>query len=113
MRKLIQLINENNEIEEDCVEHDQVWRSTWTEWQNRDGIYLVLPASNSVYVGFCRQEEAEDYAETLDGDWRVVRHGRYADMTDDEAEVDPEIRHNRIKYGFYVKPMSEINGDKK
>lgn len=105
MRNFINMVE--NFIEEECVDHDKVWKSTWTEWQDRDGIYLTLPGSNSVWVGFCNQKEAEDFAATLDGDWKVIRWGRYKDMSDEDAMVDPEVRYQRIKYGFWVEPIGD------
>ena len=83
----------------------KITKSTWTEWQDRDGIYLLLPGSNSVYVGFANEQEASDFAATLTGAWRVHRHGIYREMTDAEAASSPEIRSLRIRYGFHVDPL--------
>lgn len=109
LKKLAGIITEETEsvnpVSEDCDEHDAIRKSTWTEWQQRDGIYLVHPGSNSVYVGFCDQPEAEKYANDLGGKWKVFRHGRYKTMTDDETKNDPEIRKNRMRWGFYVEPI--------
>ncbi len=118
MRNLINIIMENmgevideELIDEECVEHDKIYKGTWTEWQDRDGIYVVAPGSNSIYVGFCRQDEAEAYAENLNAknnlNWHAIRHGRYKDMTDEVAMNDPEIRRKRIMYGFWVEPLNE------
>ncbi len=106
MRKYIDIITESL-IDEDCVEHEKIRKGTWTEWSARDGIYVVIPGSNTVYVGFCEQPEAEEYAERVGNGARAIRWGRYKELTDEQAEADPEIRNNRIKYGFYVEPRSE------
>lgn len=108
MRNLINIINESaRPVDEDCVEQGKVWKSSWTTWRDRDGIYLLRPGSNSCWVGFCDEKEAREFAETLEGDWRVHRNGRYRELTDDEVKADPEIRMQRIKYGMWVEPLTE------
>lgn len=85
---------------------EHIKKSIWTDWQDRDGIYLALPGSNSVYVGFADQNEAERFAATLESDqWRVRRWGVYKTMSDEEARRDPEVRRKRILYGFGVQPL--------
>lgn len=101
MRKFIDI------VAEDCTQESKIRKGTWTEWQDRDGIYVIRPSSNSVYVGFCDQTEAEIFAKELGEPWKVLRHGRYKTMTDEEAMQDPELRHRRIMYGFHVDPLSE------
>lgn len=101
MRQFITIVES---LEEDCVEHDRIKKGTYTEWRDLDGIFVVHPASNSEYGNFCEQEEAEEYAESLGGKWHVVRRGKLKTMSDEEAKQDYEIRHQRIKWGFYVEP---------
>ncbi len=79
----------------------------WTYWQNHDGIYLVMPGSNSVYAGFETEPEAEAFRKTLVGDWKVLRHGVYKTITDEEAMQREPIRWNRVRHGWHVSPRSE------
>ena len=49
----------------------RIYKSNWTQEQNYPGIYLVLPSSNSVWVGFSSKEEAETCLNVLPG-WKLV-----------------------------------------
>lgn len=88
-RKFVFTDSGEEKLDEDCVEHDAVFKSDWTTWQDRDGIYLRLPGSNSVWVGFCSQKEADDFSKTLNGNWKVYRNGAYKNISD-----SPRCRHH-------------------
>ncbi len=40
-------------------------KTTWTWAQDRDGIYVIRPSSNTVYAGFRNQIDAEKFSEQL------------------------------------------------
>lgn len=91
---------------------NRIWKSTWTEWRDRDGIYVIYPGSNSVYVGFSHQAEAEAFAHDMGKPWEVYRNGLYRNNHDDDALLkNYEIRHNRIKYGMTVEPIDNSAND--
>lgn len=90
----------------DAYGHNRIWKSTWTEWRDRDGIYVQHQGSNSVYVGFSHQAEAEAFAHDMGKPWKVYRNGLYRNSHDDDALLkNYEIRHNRINYGMTVPPI--------
>jgi hypothetical protein len=99
MREIIDI------VEQSMTPNDKIVKGTWTEWQDRNGIYVVGAGTNSVYAGFCSQEEAQAMVEKLgSGMWRVLRWGIYKDLNDEQAMADEQIRRERIRYGFYVPP---------
>ena len=100
MRKFIDIVAED-------VAQEGIIKSTWTQFQDRDGIYLTHPGSNSIYAGFADQTEAEVLAKQLGAPWRVLRWGRYKEMTDEEAMRDYDIRRQRQMLGFKVDPILE------
>lgn len=95
---------------EDCATKGKIVKGSWTEWKDRDGIYLVMPGSNSCYAGFCTQEEAAEYAADIGGNWKIIRHGLWKTMSDEEAMTDPDIRHKRIMLGFWVPRIDPTTG---
>jgi len=53
----------------------RVRKSTWTKCQNTPGVYLVLPGSNSCWMGFIDEDEARTCLLVLP-EWKVIVHGR-------------------------------------
>lgn len=81
-------------------------KSTWTAEQDRDGIMILIAGSNTCYINFNSQEEAEAFnRDELGGKGRIKRNGRYADKTDDEVQQDYDLRRLRINAGLSVWPM--------
>lgn len=105
MRKLIDLVTPK--LYEDCLTKGEIKKGTWTYWQDRDGIYVVLPGSNSCFAGFCSQEEALHFAAEQGPNWQVVRWGKYKTLSDAEALADYDIRRDRMRHGFWVGPVVE------
>lgn len=101
MRKWMNLVNE------DCLTKGEIKKGTWTYWQDRDGIYVTLPGSNSCFAGFCSQDEALHFAAEQGPKWKVVRWGKFKTMSDAEALADYDVRRDRMRHGFYVGPLAE------
>lgn len=71
-------------------------QSTYMAEQDRDGIMICIPGSNTVYVDFDTQADAELFNdEELGGKGRVVRNGRAKDMSDEDMEMDYDMRRMR------------------
>jgi hypothetical protein len=102
-----------NPMMKKAIQHNtrnRIWKSTWTEWQDRNGIFLNHQGSNSVYVGFSSQEEAEQYAADLGPPWKVIRNGRYkTEHNDYELLFDPEIRRQRMLYNMTNPPLVNLD----
>ena len=101
MRKWMNLVNE------DCLTKGEIKKGTWTYWQDRDGIFVCLPGSNSCFAGFCSQDEALHFAAEQGPEWQVVRWGKFKTMSDAEALADYDVRRDRMRHGFYVGPLAE------
>ena len=58
-----------------------VIRSTYTDEQDRDGIYVTKGGTNTVYKGFQNIQEAREFANGLGDPWHVWLNGTAKDLT--------------------------------
>lgn len=84
------------------VNGNKVVKGDWTFWRDFDGIYLLMPGSNSCWAGFTTNKEAEMFAETLDGTWTVHRNGIFKNLSDIDAHSDTVVIFQRLLFGFTV-----------